>query len=203
MEWIFMSCEACEGPSSDEWRTLTTPLLLTGLCKCHALSLHLLILFWACVMQDSAALKLTSVIRRCEGNGTFSKCVTRKPASHSALLCERADRLKGHAASCPLVSRENQSTTFDSGNNTPPEKWRMHSFFPPINVALLAWFASYFFDFVNLNQIVIFTLCVRFISLSLEGRGASRWTAHHKVSVTGEWGDNHGGLTGRMGSNAF
>lgn len=79
----------------------------------------------------------------------------------------------------------------------------MHSSFPPIHVALPAWFASYFLDFVDLNQIDISTLCVRFISLSLEGRGASQRTAHHKVSVTGEWGDNHGGLTGRTGSYAF
>lgn len=115
-----------------------------------SLSLYLPILFWACVMQDPAALKLTSVICRCEGNGTFFECATRKPASHSALLCERAARLKGHAASCLLVSRKNQSTTFDSGSNTPPEKEQCTR--PPINVAPLARFASYFFLFCALKS---------------------------------------------------
>lgn len=59
---------------------------------------------------------------------------TRKPASWAAFLCERVDRLKGHSASCLLVSVENQSITFDSSNNTPPAKNTTHLFSLSVNM---------------------------------------------------------------------
>lgn len=37
-------------------------------------------------------------------------------------LCERPDRLKGHAASFPLTSVENQRLTFDWSNNANSQK---------------------------------------------------------------------------------
>lgn len=67
---------------------------------------------------------------------------TRKAASHAAFLCEWTDRLKGRAASCLLVSIENQSITFDSSNNAPPKNKNTPLFFFHYqrNGALLALF---------------------------------------------------------------
>lgn len=66
---------------------------------------RLLILFWACVTRGRLRRGQHQSYARRGGSRTF-EFPTRKPASRVARLYECSDRLKGHAASSPLVTTE-------------------------------------------------------------------------------------------------
>lgn len=74
------------------------------------------------------ALKLTSVICRCEGNGTFSIQDKETSLPFCFFFSVRADgQVKRSRCFLLLVREKNQSFTSDLGNNSPPARTRPRS----------------------------------------------------------------------------